>query len=114
SRFKLIREGMTLTKAREVAGKSIAARVTGSDPLFEAQKVREVLTDPRVARELMADPQVRHVIDEATPAEERAERTSRALRDPSVARRVVQDSVARSSMARAAKEMEEDSAQRQR
>ena len=39
----------------------------------------------------MADPNVRHIIEESIPAQERAEQARRLVRDPEVARHVVQD-----------------------
>lgn len=132
----LLQEGVSYTEAfYEFAGggaerpaktdERAAVRVLGSVDDKVIEQMVASLPPERVAAVARAaiktaptavasDPQIRHAVDEATPPEERAERTSRALRDPSVAREVVKDNRARSAMARAASEMEEAATQRQR
>ncbi len=112
-RFDLIRGEMTLSQARQAAGRSIRSRIVATDG-EEIERTRELLSDPEVARAVMADAQVRHVVDEARPMEDRAEQARRLVRDPAVARHVVQDNTARSAMAKAAKEMEDEAEERQR
>jgi hypothetical protein len=108
-RFTVIKDGMSAGQARKAAG-------TRPRELAEvrAETVREALQDPKVAQVLLADPQVRHVMDEARPSEDRAEQARRLIRDPAVAQHVVRDDKARSNMARAAKDMEEEATERQR
>lgn len=112
-RFTLIQPAMTATDAMRAAGKSAQSRgvVTADERIAQT---RAALTDPAVARAVMMGSETRHVIDDARPREDRAEQARRALRDPQVARQVVEDPHARSSMARAAKGMEDDAARRQR
>jgi len=112
-RFELLKraetEGWTVSRALEAAGRK---PVSGST--VTAEDVKRTLLDPDVARRVMADPQVRHMIEEAVPSEDRAEQARRLVRDPAVARHVVRDDTARSAMARAAKDMEKEADQRQR
>lgn len=112
-RFEVVksREKWTYDEALRAAGRPSAVSPSAA---IRAEEARDLLADPEVARAAMADPQIRHVVDEARPAEDRADQARRLIRDPAVARHVVQDNSARSAMAKAAKEMEESAEQRQR
>ena len=52
----------------------------------QVEQAREILARPEIAREVLADARVRHVVDESRPAEDRAEQARRLVRDPAVAR----------------------------
>jgi hypothetical protein len=108
-RRELIKQVKTTGDALRVLGRKLRAT---SQPAVA--QVMQYLSDPEVARTVMADPQVRHIVDEFRPTEDKAEQARRLVRDPAVARQVVRDNTARSAMAHAAKEMEQESAQRQR
>jgi len=110
NRVELIQGVKSKNDARRALGKE-PDRAT---PARRVAQARDLLADPQVAAEVMADPQVRHAVDEARPSEDRVEQARRLIRDPVVARHVVQDNRARSAMARAAKEMEDEAGDRQR
>jgi hypothetical protein len=106
------REGYAKKALREADEETVEEIVAALPPDRQAIVARAAVR--HAANEVMADPALRHIVDEARPSEDRGEQARRLVRDPAVARQVVQDDRARSNMARAAKEMEEEAGQRQR
>ena len=52
--------------ARAAAGKKVPAKPGYAEPV---ETVREALADPEVARQVLADVEICHMVDEARPSE---------------------------------------------
>jgi hypothetical protein len=113
-RVKLIKPGLSRKEARRLAGRKVDAPVPGTG----VAQVKAALADPVVAREVLADPQVRHVIDESRPAEDREEQARRLVRDPQIAEAIHRDPkvapTLRRASAKVTREVEQAAHERQR